>query len=327
MGNAIARYEQQGLELAARQFDTSILAGIKSPNTIEQYRMHFAGYCAYAGGWSAACQPATLALWRQHLYEKGYTTASGEPRDYSVAAINQRLAAVRGVMAAASEQGYITHELAEQFKAVKGLAVKVNKHRKNAHARTPISKADMQRMIDAPDTQTLAGTMHRALLLTLATCGMRISEAVGLKVADLQFVETDDRKGWAAYVLGKNMDAPEGRALGKQAKAAIDQWLAVRANAGIRSDYIFTGFGGRGDRDPQVMPITRQAAWQLVRRYAEAVGLTHVKPHDFRRFVGTQLAKKDIRIAQKQLGHKRIETTAQHYVLDDVPIGVTDDLL
>jgi integrase len=56
------------------------------------------------------------------------------------------------------------------------------------------------------------------------------------------------------------------------------------------------------------------------------IGLAHVKPHDVRRFVGTQLAKRDIRKAQKALGHKRIDTTAQHYVLDELEEGLTDDL-
>lgn len=56
------------------------------------------------------------------------------------------------------------------------------------------------------------------------------------------------------------------------------------------------------------------------------MGLQHVKPHDFRRYVGTQLAESDIRLAQKQLRHKRIETTAQHYVLDDVKLGHMDSL-
>jgi integrase/recombinase XerD len=51
-----------------------------------------------------------------------------------------------------------------------------------------------------------------------------------------------------------------------------------------------------------------------------------VKPHDFRRFVGTQLAKEDIRQAQKALGHKRIDTTAAHYVLDELEPNLTDDL-
>jgi hypothetical protein len=42
--------------------------------------------------------------------------------------------------------------------------------------------------------------------------------------------------------------------------------------------------------------------------------------------VGTQLAKKDIRKAQKALGHKRIDTTAKHYILDELEEGLTDDL-
>jgi hypothetical protein len=42
--------------------------------------------------------------------------------------------------------------------------------------------------------------------------------------------------------------------------------------------------------------------------------------------VGTQLAKRDIRKAQKALGHKRIDTTVQQYVLDALEAGLTDDL-
>jgi integrase len=67
-------------------------------------------------------------------------------------------------------------------------------------------------------------------------------------------------------------------------------------------------------------------AWKGVQRYSDEVGLLDVKPHDFRRFVGTQLAKTDIRKAQKALGHKRIDTTAAHYVLDELESNLTDDL-
>ena len=66
--------------------------------------------------------------------------------------------------------------------------------------------------------------------------------------------------------------------------------------------------------------------WNIVKRYAHQCGLDHVKPHDLRRFVGTQLAAKDIRKAQKALGHKSIEVTARHYVLDELEIGLTDNL-
>jgi hypothetical protein len=44
------------------------------------------------------------------------------------------------------------------------------------------------------------------------------------------------------------------------------------------------------------------------------------------RFVGTQLAKRDIRRAQKALGHKGIDTMAWHYVLDELDEGLTGDL-
>jgi integrase len=52
--------------------------------------------------------------------------------------------------------------------------------------------------------------------------------------------------------------------------------------------------------------------------------MEHIKFHDFRRFVGTQLAVQDIRKAQKALGHKRIDTIISHYVLDELELGPTD---
>lgn len=342
-----------------QQFDTSILAGTKSPNTIEQYRLHFAAYYDFAAGlatarkaqptdpddvgaivivqpattkeiFAVATTPATLASWRQHLYGVGYTLKDGTLKPYSIAAINQRLAAIRGLMAAAAEQGHIAHETAEGFKRVKGLKLSANKDRRKDHARTAISKDDMKRLLNAPDTTTPAGAMHRALLLTLATCGMRISEAISLKITDLQWESADKGAGWVAYVLGKNMDRPEPRPLGMQAKKAIDEWLQVRAGLGVTSEYIFTGFAGSGSRNPSTKPINRVSAWEMVQRYAKACGLAHIKPHDFRRYVGTQLANDKNRglvMAQRQLGHKRIATTAEHYVMADVALGSTDDLV
>jgi integrase len=89
---------------------------------------------------------------------------------------------------------------------------------------------------------------------------------------------------------------------------------------------VFTGWAGRGAARATVRPISAAAAWQIVAGYAAACGLEHVKPHDFRRFVGTQLAARDIRQAQRVLGHKRIDTTVRHYVLDDLAPGLTDGL-
>jgi integrase len=126
-------------------------------------------------------------------------------------------------------------------------------------------------------------------------------------------------------VLGKNDVEPREAPLSKEARRRIDAWLAARAAAGVVSEYVFTGFGGRGGRLAET-PISTVGAWQAVQRYSAQVGLADVKPHDFRRFVGTQLARGDIRQAQKALGHKRIDTTAAHYVLDELEPNLTDDL-
>ncbi|MFQ5915886.1 MAG: tyrosine-type recombinase/integrase, partial [Nitrospinota bacterium] len=73
-------------------------------------------------------------------------------------------------------------------------------------------------------------------------------------------------------------------------------------------------------------PLSVSSAWRAVRKYARQCGLADVKPHDFRRFVGTELARRDIRQAQRALGHKRLETTAAHYVLDELQPGLTEGL-
>jgi integrase/recombinase XerD len=102
----------------------------------------------------------------------------------------------------------------------------------------------------------------------------------------------------------------------------IEAWMAWRS---VASPYVFTSFGGRG-RQPTPQPLDRSAALRLVQHYAHLVGLGPLSPHDLRRFVGTQLAKRDIRQAQKVLRHKDISTTARHYVLDELTGGLTDGL-
>lgn len=316
---------ENSVSVVGDTFDTGILAGGKSPNTIEQYRLHWTAYVAYAGTWEMAVQAATLARWRQHLFVGGYTTKRGTQKQYTVNAINLRLASVRSVIAAAAEQGYVDHATAEAFKVVRGLKQKANKERKRENNRTPITRDQMDDICNAPNVKTGAGLMHRAFLLTMRGTGARITDVVTMKVDDIAPYTNDSGvSGWAVKFQGKNETEPVFVEISATAKQAIDRWLKWRDLAGVQSEYVFTGFTGRGDRSPSGKPISRVSAWEMVQRYAKRVKLEHIKPHDFRRYVGTQLAKKDIRLAQKQLRHKRIETTAQNYVLDDVHMGHMD---
>jgi len=296
-----------------QRFDAGILAGQVRQSTIDLYKRDFRAYCEFAGTFDAALQPSTLAQWRTEL-------ASGEKSPNTV---NRQLSSVRTLMKAAAEQGYISHETAERFDNVRGVKVAAMRDKLKADARTRIDKEDMRRLCDAPDTSTLAGLMHRALLLTMASSGLRISEVITLTPGQIKAKQGHGRTGYVVYVTGKTDTEAREAPISVEAYQEIEKWLCARP---VASGWIFTGFGGRGSRDPRAEHIHPVSAWQIIKRYAAAVGLESIKPHDFRRFVGTTIAKDNPRQAQKILGHKDINTTYRSYVLDELEVGLTDGL-
>lgn len=290
-------------------FDTSILAGQLADSTLRTYERDFRAYLDYAGDHTAALSPVTLARWRAHLANE---------TDKSPRTINRMLSAVKRMVGEAADQGYTDQDTAGAFSSVSGVSVKAMRDRTKANARTRITPAEMRQLCDAPNTETLKGTRDAALLATFASSGCRLSEIATLTTE--QITERDD--GYMLRVIGKNDTEPRDAPLSCEAHDLIQAWLERRP---VESEYIFTSFAGRGARGTP-SPLSSVSVWRIVRRYATSVGLADVKPHDFRRFVGTQLAKKDIRLAQKALGHERIDTTMRHYVLDELAAGTTDDL-
>jgi site-specific recombinase XerD len=312
-------------------FDVHMLAGQLSASSMRMYERDFRTYVAYAGSADAAVQVTTLRRWRTHLAQE--TT-------FSPNTINRMISAVKRIMKEAANQGYVPFEQAMAFAAVEGVKTAALKDRVKANARTRIEPADMRRLCEAPDTTDALGMRDAALLATLASGALRVSELVAMQRKDIV------RKGgyYVVMVLGKN-DVEEREApLSREAVAKIDAWLQKReellvardgvtalrkgADAAQEEEFVFTSFAGNGSAVERVTmrPMTTPAVWQIVRKYAEQIGLEHIKPHDFRRFVGTQLARTDIRKAQKALGHKRLETTARHYVLDELEPGLTETL-
>lgn len=311
MSTAIILGQKSTLALYGIGFDTDILAGQVAPSSIAMYKRDFAAYLAYARETgNLAADATTLALWRTHL--AGSTT-------YSPNTINRMLSAVKRVVKEAAQQGYTSHENADAFAHVQGVKTKAMKSRVKKTSRTRIEPADMRRLCEAPNVDTLTGLRDRALLATLASSGCRISEIVTLTATQIH----RKGRGYILTVMGKNQEEDREAPLSVEAYNAINTWIGARGS--VYSQYIFTSMQGRSQQ-PTAEPLSSVGAWKAVQKYADAVGLNHVKPHDFRRFVGTQLASKDIRKAQKALGHKRIDTTARHYVLDELEPGLTDGL-
>jgi integrase/recombinase XerD len=290
-------------------FDASLLAGQLAPSSIAMYQRDFAAYATFAGSITALLNSATLARWRTHLAQE--TTMSPNT-------INRMLSAVKRLMREAAVQGYVAHEIAAAFDAITGVKTAALKDRIKGNARVRIEPVAMRIMCDTPTAERLIGLRDVALLATLASSGLRVSETATLK---RQHIRTKG-SSYVVLVRGKNDIEYREAPLSREAYGHIQAWLVERP---IQSDYIFTAFDGRGGRIAE-RPMSAVAIWRVVRKYADEAGLTDVKPHDFRRFVGTQLARNNLRMAQKALGHKRLETTARHYILDELEAGLTDDL-
>ena len=293
----------------ALPFDSQILAGQLAPSSMAMYQRDFQAYLRFTGSPAAAVDAATLARWRAHLAQE--TTMSPNT-------INRMISAVKRLMREASVQGYVPAEVANAFDNIAGVKTAALKNRIKSAARTRIEPTAMRKMCDTPDEQALIGLRDTALLATLASSGLRVSEVVGLKLSQI----TPKGSSYVVLVRGKNDVEVREAPLSREAYGHIQTWLEKRP---VRSEVIFTAFGGRGER-PLARGMSAVSIWRVVRKYAEANDLEHVKPHDFRRFVGTQLARNNLRMAQKALGHKRLETTARHYILDELEAGLTDGL-
>lgn len=153
---------------------------------------------------------------------------------------------------------------------------------------------------DAPRAQR-----DRALLETLYATGIRISEAIGLDLGDV------DLEGGLLRVVGKG-DKERVVPIGRSARGVLDTYLRdgrLRLRAARRrhqrdTDAVF--LNARGGR------ISRQACWGIVQRAGERVGLhDHLSPHVLRHSCATHMLDHgaDLRVVQELLGHASISTT------------------
>jgi integrase/recombinase XerD len=163
-----------------------------------------------------------------------------------------------------------------------------------------LTEEDVDGLLAAPDAQSLLGLRDKAMLETLYASGLRVSELVGMKLAQVS------QDMGVVRVMGKG--AKERLVpLGEEALSWIRRFLAEARPQildGRISDALFvTGRGG---------PMTRQAFWNLIRRYALRAGLQKpISPHTLRHAFATHLLNHgaDLRVVQMLLGHADISTT------------------
>lgn len=160
--------------------------------------------------------------------------------------------------------------------------------------------AEVEALLNQPDTSKPLGLRDRALLEVLYACGLRVSELISLRPSDLFFDQGFVR------CLGKGSKerlVPVGRSARIWTERYIEGGRPALAK-GRPSDRLFLNARGK--------PLSRMGFWKLLRNYAAKAGIRkRVHPHILRHSFATHLLEggADLRSVQEMLGHADISTT------------------
>lgn len=164
-----------------------------------------------------------------------------------------------------------------------------------------LSFPEIEQILLAIDLSTPEGTRNRAMLETLYSCGLRVSELTDLKISNLFFED-----GFVK-VLGKG-NKERLVPIGKDARKFIGIYRdQVRCHIDVAKgaeNYVF--LNRRGDKLSRVMVFT------IIKKLVAQIGLKKiVSPHTFRHSFATHLIEggADLRAVQEMLGHESITTT------------------
>jgi len=159
---------------------------------------------------------------------------------------------------------------------------------------------DVDRLIEQPDTATPLGLRDRTMLEVLYATGLRVSELVALKAADVNLTGgylTCTGKG------GKQRLVPLGDRAADAIRRYQQQSRPAFARPGSPPRLFLNGRGG---------PLSRVGFWKILKRHVRQAGLrADVSPHVLRHSFATHLLERgaDLRAIQMMLGHADLSTT------------------
>jgi site-specific recombinase XerD len=165
----------------------------------------------------------------------------------------------------------------------------------------PLTEDEVMALLNRCSTRAPTGIRNRALIAVLYRCGLRISEALDLRVSDV-----DARKGTVRVLHGKGNKA---RTVGIDAGglAMVQRWADVRASRGIKRGNLFCTLEGARVSDRYVR--------DMLKRLAAKAGIDkRVHPHGLRHTHFSELAEEGvpINVISKQAGHSNSAVTARY---------------
>ena len=171
-----------------------------------------------------------------------------------------------------------------------------------------LSVLEIDKIVAAIDLSKPLGERNRAIIETLYSCGLRVSELTHLKISDLFFEE-----GFLK-VTGKG-DKQRFVPIGVNTQKFINlyrqHWRSLIEIAAEHKDTLFLNQRGK--------QLTRAMIFTIVKKLAEKVGIRKsISPHTFRHSFATHLLENgaDLRAIQMMLGHESITTTEIYMHLD-----------
>jgi integrase/recombinase XerD len=175
-----------------------------------------------------------------------------------------------------------------------------------------LSVSDIDRLIENIDLSYQynginLGERNRAMIESLYSCGLRVSELIELKISDLFFEEGFIR------VTGKG-NKQRFVPIGATTQNYIGIWMDIRNHLTVHpnsKDILFLNFKGK--------TLTRAMIFTIIKKLVEKSGLKkNVSPHTFRHSFATHLLENgaDLRAIQMMLGHESITTTEIYMHVD-----------
>lgn len=266
----------------------------RAVNTLSAYRRDLQSYAAWLAAQGLTLTAVTEADVIAYITEL-------RSRNLAPASVARSLVPVRAVHRFLTAEGRVAVDPAahvERPRVPRGLPKALNEE-------------EVGRLLLAPTGDGPVARRDRALLEVLYGTGVRVSELVGLSLGDVDL----DASLLRAFGKGsKERIVP----IGDHATRALVAWLGEAGRPLLapeqwrrRGDAEAVFLGQRGGR------LTRQGAWDILRRHSERVGLAgRLSPHVLRHSCATHMLDHgaDIRVVQELLGHASINTT-QIYTL------------
>jgi len=287
--------------------DDPAVPGMVAPSSARVYRNTFAAWLRYAQ--SAGIDPLDLNF----STVRDFLTVTPGSRSTQ----QRRLSALRKLaeVAAIADPGnpfrraaYDSLRLFKSKYAATGAG-----HERQRRALSP-AEADrllreaQRRVIEAEDHARAKAKRDYAIVATLLLTGLRRAELAALRWHNIDFAN-----GVITVRHGKGDKAREAAIYSQAALEALKAWQ-LEQPPGYSHVVVRVRRGGVFTED---RPVDTTTIWRVVANLAKAAGLGHLKPHDLRRTLATELlATGDpVHHVQAQLGHENASTTLDNYAV------------